>query len=453
MDPLWALECLFVGEEELAHPDWLIGFLEHLAFEGVRCGFGELDMPAGQVGVSVLAVLAQKDMPVLDQDASRDDFGGGGLWHGLMIFSLCPDCALICDAGDRVFRCKEAGMGSTEKGITKKTKRARLGRGLSALVDAAPIKVDPSLDVVQSGGETISPPANPNNLQTNNQYVAKDRVIEVALDRVSVNPNQPRRVFESQALESLAASIRAHGLMQPIVVRAGEGAGAYELIAGERRLRAAKLAGMTTIRAIVDEADDERSAELALIENMQREDLNPIERALGLRQLMDRFGSTQQELSDRMGMSRPGLANLLRLLDLGDDVRALVASGVLSVGHAKVLLSCHDENQRSTLAHEAIEQGWTVRALEHAIASAGSVDAVPPDIAREGEQGANSIMHPDRVGSVLRDLERSLSEHLGTKVTLKTNKQGTQGRVQIEFYDLDQFDGLLAKLGVQGERV
>lgn len=344
-------------------------------------------------------------------------------------------------------------MGSTDKGSTKKTKRARLGRGLSALVDAAPIKVDPSIGIEQPSRETTEPTASPNTSQTFNSVDAKDRVVELELDRVSVNPNQPRRVFDSEALESLAASIRAHGLMQPIVVRAGAGAGVYELIAGERRWRAAKLAGMTTIRAIVDDADDERSAELALIENMQREDLNPIERALGLRQLMDRFGSTQQELSDRMGMSRPGLANLLRLLDLGDDLQALVASGVLSVGHAKVLLSCHDETQRSALAHDAIEQGWTVRALEHAIASAGSVDPASPETARVGEQGAHPVMHPDRVGSVLRDLERSLSEHLGTRVTLKTNKQGTKGRVQIEFYDLDQFDGLLAKLGVHGERV
>jgi ParB family chromosome partitioning protein len=344
-------------------------------------------------------------------------------------------------------------MGSTEKGNTKKTKRARLGRGLSALVDAAPIKVDPSLDVDPARGETASTPGRPNILQTDSRPDEKDRVIEVALDRVAVNPNQPRRVFDTEALESLAASIRAHGLMQPIVVRVGEGAGAYELIAGERRWRAAKLAGMTTIRAIVDDADDERSAELALIENMQREDLNPIERALGLRQLMDRFGSTQQELSDRIGMSRPGLANLLRLLDLGDDLQALVATGVLSVGHAKVLLSCHDETQRSKLAHDAIEQGWTVRALEQAIASAGSVVPASPETAGAGEQGAHAVLHPDRVGSVLRDLERSLSEHLGTRVTLKTNKQGTKGRVQIEFFDLDQFDGLLAKLGVHGERV
>lgn len=344
-------------------------------------------------------------------------------------------------------------MGSTDKSSTKKTKRARLGRGLSALVDAAPIKVDPSIGTEQSSREATESPTLPNILQTMNGVDAKDRVIELELDRIAVNPNQPRRVFDSDALESLAASIRAHGLMQPIVVRAGEGAGAYELIAGERRWRAAKLAGMTTIRAIVDDADDERSAELALIENMQREDLNPIERALGLRQLMERFGSTQQELSDRMGMSRPGLANLLRLLDLGDDLQALVASGVLSVGHAKVLLSCHNETQRLALAHEAIEQGWTVRALEHAIASARSVDALTPESAKSAGTRAPSATHPDRVGSVLRDLERSLSEHLGTKVMLKTNKQGTKGRVQIEFYDLDQFDGLLVKLGVQGERV
>jgi ParB family chromosome partitioning protein len=334
-------------------------------------------------------------------------------------------------------------MGATDKKQSKKSKRARLGRGLSSLVDAAPISVESA--GTQGGLKTER--------FTNNALADHGRqVIEIPLDIIEPNPHQPRRVFDQDALDTLAHSIREHGLMQPIVVRLRPGDDRYELIAGERRWRAAQLAGLETIRAIIDEASDERSAQLALIENMQRTDLNPIERAMGLRQLLDRFGATQQRLAERMGMSRSGLANLLRLLDLDPDTQQLVAEGSLSVGHAKVLLSCEDASARATLAQQVIEQGLTVRDLEDLIANraeTGDGGALEP---RKQTQEASPV-HPDRVGSVLRDLERSLSEHFGTKVTLKTNRLGTKGRVQIEFYDLDQFDGLLAKLGIAGERV
>ncbi|MBO6740074.1 MAG: ParB/RepB/Spo0J family partition protein [Phycisphaerales bacterium] len=245
-----------------------------------------------------------------------------------------------------------------------------------------------------------------------------------------------------RTVRACSDSIRTHGLMQPIVVRkADEG---YELIAGERRWRATKLAGLKTIRAVLDEADDERSAELALIENIQRADLNPIERAMGLRQLMDRYGSTQQQVAERMGMSRPALANLVRLLDLESDLQELVAAGTLSTGHAKVLLSVDDPAQRRALAKKAAELNWTVRLLE---TECQQLLRQPAESTTSEE---SQDQHPDRVSSVLRDLERSLSEHFGTNVMLKTNRQGTKGRVMIEFYDLDQFDGLLSKLGIQG---
>ncbi|MFG0314742.1 MAG: ParB/RepB/Spo0J family partition protein [Phycisphaerales bacterium] len=331
-------------------------------------------------------------------------------------------------------------MGTADKKQPKKTKRARLGRGLSSLVDPAPLKVE-------APNSPVSEQNTDNTGQSVPQGPVEDgaRVLELPTDEVRANPNQPRRVFDEEALGVLAESIRTHGLMQPIVVRkADEG---YELIAGERRWRATKLAGLNTIRAVLDEADDERSAELALIENIQRADLNPIERAMGLRQLMDRYGSTQQQVAERMGMSRPALANLVRLLDLEPDLQEMVACGSLSTGHAKVLLSVDDPAQRRTLAQKAADLNWTVRLLE---AECQQLLRQPAESTTSEE---TQDQHPDRVSSVLRDLERSLSEHFGTNVMLKTNRQGTKGRVMIEFYDLDQFDGLLSKLGIQGGAV
>jgi ParB family chromosome partitioning protein len=332
-------------------------------------------------------------------------------------------------------------MGTADKQGKKKTKRARLGRGLSSLVDPAPIKVD----------SPAFADANQNhNRQSNTQDIQTpalddhQRVHEINVVDIHPNPHQPRRTFDDEALQTLADSIAQHGLMQPIVVRRKKGSDEYELIAGERRWRATRRAGLESIRAIVDDATDQRSAELALIENMQRSDLNPIERAGGLRTLIDQFGLTQQLLADRIGISRSALANSLRLLDLGEEVQAMIASSELSVGHAKVLLSVQDQSQRLSLAQEAVRNQWTVRVLEQQCGK-------PPTFSsgRKPEK-LESNQEPTRLDSVLRDMERRLSEYFGTRVTLNTNSGGTKGRVQIEFYDLDQFDGLLTKMGIQG---
>jgi ParB family chromosome partitioning protein len=324
----------------------------------------------------------------------------------------------------------------TEK--KKKTKRARLGRGLGALID-------------QGGAPSVSIDvgANPPRIDKQNTNILADstdqqadaggqRILELAIDEIVPNPHQPRRVFDEEALSVLAESIRTHGLMQPVVVREA-GDGGYELVAGERRWRATKLAGLGTIRALLSEADDARSAELALIENIQRADLNPIERAMGFAQLIERFGLTQQQLSERVGMSRSGVANLIRLLELDAQLRELIARGELSVGHAKVLLSCDDPSRRALLADECMKHGWTVRLLESKLGDAASKN-------REPSKSADP--RSERVTSVLRDLENRMSEELGTRVVLQTNAKGTKGRISIEFYDLDQFDGLMQRLGV-----
>ncbi|MFG0246862.1 MAG: ParB/RepB/Spo0J family partition protein [Phycisphaerales bacterium JB052] len=343
-------------------------------------------------------------------------------------------------------------MASAEK-KTKKTKRARLGRGLGALIEQGNAP-SVSIDLEQGHGSSEAvqntntkdaerapkPEAMPKAMDD------RQRVLEIAVGDIVPNPHQPRRVFDEQALETLAASIRTHGLMQPIVVRrSGE---TYELVAGERRWRAAKIAGLDTVRALLSEADDERSAELALIENILRADLNPIERAMGFAQLIDRFGMTQQQLADRMGMGRSAVANLIRLLELDPSLQVLVAQGDLSVGHAKVLLSCQNHDLRMKLAEECIAEGWTVRLLEQRINDAHVINQETqpaPNKVETSEQG--------RLHTVLRDMERRMSEQLGTRVTLKTNAQGSKGRVVIEFYDLDQFDGLLARMGVQGDEL
>lgn len=332
----------------------------------------------------------------------------------------------------------------------KKSKRARLGRGLGALIDQggpAPVSLDLESKAAQNTEQYNNKSAVTSG--TENQPTDAERIREIEIEQVVPNPHQPRRAFDEDALKALADSISTHGLMQPIVVRPAKSGGGYELVAGERRWRATKLAGQRTIRAILSEADDERSAELALIENIQRADLNPIERAMGFAQLINRFGLTQQQLAKRMGISRPAVANLMRLLELDTELRELIANGTLSTGHGKVLLSCDDPDRRKSLAEQCIAEGWTVRLLESNVALSDG------DRLKAPKNTSNTQAHEpttqNRVASVLHDLERRLSEELGTRVTLSTNAKGSKGRILIEFYDLDQFDGLLERLGVADE--
>ncbi len=244
-----------------------------------------------------------------------------------------------------------------------------------------------------------------------------DSTTQLKISLVEPRPDQPRKFFDKEQLQELADSIAEHGVIQPIIVVNGEN-GYYRIIAGERRWRAAKLAGLTEIPAIVRDYSDVQAAEISLIENLQREDLNPIEEAQGYKNLMDRFGMTQDSISERVGKSRSNVANMLRLLNLDDEIQLLVQSGRLSTGHARALLAVPDREKRLELARRIEDENLTVRQVEE---QAKKKDGLKAPKARTKSSG-----YPD--------VERSLSEKLGTKVTVKGEKKG---KIEIEFYSAD----------------
>jgi ParB family chromosome partitioning protein len=263
------------------------------------------------------------------------------------------------------------------------------------------------------------------------------RPFEIPVESVRPNPHQPRKQFDDANLQSLAASIKSSGLVQPIVVRPAKGqpAGTYELIAGERRLRAAKAAGLATVPALIREVDAFEQAQLALIENVQREDLNPIDRAQAYRTLIDQLGLTQAELAGRIGEDRSSIANYLRLLDLVEPVRDMVRDGRLSLGHAKILAGVSDPVQQQELAERVIGQGLSVRNLERLLQ-----DAPAAPVKNKAEPTAH-----------VKDLEQSLTSQLGLKVQLRTAGKKGKGRLVIHYGSLDQFDALLERLGCKAE--
>jgi len=234
--------------------------------------------------------------------------------------------------------------------------------------------------------------------------------VEVSLDRITPNPYQPRRTFDQQALAELAQSISEHGLLQPIVLRPY--GGDYQLVAGERRFRAAKIAGLGSLPAVIKDLDDSQVAEIALIENLQREDLNPIEEAVAYKKLIEEFNLTQEAVAQRIGKSRSAIANTLRLLNLNVAVQAMVSEGKLSPGHARTLLSLGDAEQEAA-AVEIVKHGLTVRAAEKS--KKGRREKTKP------------LPNPNNV-----DVQQQLMEHLGTRVVLE--ETDGKGRIIIEFY-------------------
>ena len=261
---------------------------------------------------------------------------------------------------------------------------------------------------------------------------------EIPVELIAPNPRQPRRDFDEGALVQLADSLRERGVLQPVLLRPVPG-GTYELIAGERRWRAAQLAEFDTVPALVRPHDDAESLELALIENMAREDLNPVEEARACALLVEELGLTREDVGRRVGRSRVAVSNLLRLLDLPDEVLDLLAAGHLTEGHGRALLTASDHDARRTLARAAVQEGWSVRQTEARARDTGR-RAAP----RRAASGSKDTAHPDQVEAARR-LGDALGRALGTEVQVAPRGDGY--RVVLELSDPGAAEALAERLG------
>ena len=285
-------------------------------------------------------------------------------------------------------------------------RKPALGRGLSSLIG----------DV--RGARTAEPEAG-------------EKLASIAIEKLQPGKYQPRSHMDNDRLAELADSIRAQGLIQPIIVRA-IAAGRYEIIAGERRWRAAQLASLREVPVVIRDIEDNAALAMALIENIQREDLNPLEEALALKRLIDEFDLTHQQAADAVGRSRASVSNLLRLLELPDAIRTLVEQRALEMGHARALLTL-PAHQALALAQQAAAEGWSVRETERRVQAL--------------QQGASSRRRaPARKADPdILTLERELSESLGAKVNLQTGRGG-RGKLVIAFHSNDELEGILERM-------
>ncbi len=253
----------------------------------------------------------------------------------------------------------------------------------------------------------------------------------LAITEIEPNRDQPRKQFDPTALSELADSIKEYGVLQPLVVRPLPD-GSYQLVAGERRWRASRMAGLSSVPVVIRELTDSQAMELALIENLQREDLNAIEEAAGYRELMDRFGLTQEQVAQRVGKSRPVITNAMRLLNLPEDVREMVVDGRLSAGHARALLSLEDEEMIRVLAREIIKKGLSVRQVEAIVKKSKQLVKLPkaPPTAWDN--------------SYFAEVQLALSQSLSRKVKIEGEKN--KGRLIIEFYDEADLKEIVASI-------
>jgi ParB family chromosome partitioning protein len=286
---------------------------------------------------------------------------------------------------------------------------ARLGKGLSALITPRP--------------SLARPPTSP----------APEGALTIPIHQIRANPRQPRTQFDDAGISQLAESIRNKGILQPVIVRPTPD-GEYELVAGERRLRAAKLAGLSDIPATIRNATDSDSLEIALIENLQREDLNPLERATAYRQYLDTFHGTVDQLAARLGESRPNISNYLRLLELSDPVRKMLATGEISMGHARAIASVNEPERQLALALLCIRRNLSVRQVEALARQPVDHDPKPPD-------------RPPLQNRHLAEVEQVLGRGLGLPVKLYPGRKKNSGRIVINYRSLEEFDLVASKIG------
>lgn len=328
------------------------------------------------------------------------------------------------------------------------SKDRRLGRGLAALLGTpldAPNPVSETSSAFSAEGGGASPtPASAASAETSSDRptigpagldvpAGESSLLILPLDQIEENPFQPRRDFSDSEIASLAASLQEHDLLQPVLVRrVGD---RYQLISGERRLRAARHAGWKTIPARVRQADDRLVAELAIVENLQRKDLNPVEKALSFKRYLDEHGCTQDDLARRLKIDRSTIANLMRLLELPETILTSLRQGTLTAGHAKALLPLGDEHEQVALAQRIVDEGLSVRDVERIVAERVAE--------LEGEPSAPlraTRSRPPRSQQVAA-LEQELRRALGTKVEIRATPRG-RGRIVIHFQNHDEFDRL-----------
>ncbi len=358
--------------------------------------------------------------------------------------------------------------------MARKAGNRRLGRGLGSLIQT-PVKVDvPDEEHSSADGSREENQASAVDLSrtqaaslissaaeqeasghppSEQEWVVHDEIADESADQpvarmldmasVRPNPNQPRRNFDQEALQALADSIRSAGLMQPIVVRP-DGT-SHQIIAGERRWRAAQIVGLDTIPAVIHDVDDRQVAEWSLVENLQREDLNAIEKAQAFQRLSDEFELTHQQIAEAVGLHRASVTNHIRLLELDPTTLEMVEKDLLTLGHARALLSIGTVADRQKLAAKSVREGWSVRSIEREIRKlieGPSTTSTGED--REAGQGSSQPLTGREAH--LRDLEKQLGDHLGTRVKIKPGRKKGAGTLQIEFYDNKQFEGLLERM-------
>lgn len=329
----------------------------------------------------------------------------------------------------------------------------RLGRGLESLVSNLRGGIDlppPQEIAAQSLSAPAStskpeiapgsgiPPRQTGPVLAETTPTGSSGLVQLPIERLQPNPYQPRVNMDDKALASLVASIRRSGILQPITVRMRDGR--HEIIAGERRWTAAKICGLATVPVVLRDADDEQMLELALIENIQREDLNPIDRAKAYKRFCSRFNFKADDLADRLGEDRSTVSNYLRILELSQSIQELVASGRMGMGHGRCLLGIADSRRREALAADCVANDWSVRTLEQMVRSAKS-DSGIGEIAASKPTIAKASPH-------LRDLQHKFEQAVKTKVTIHEGRRKGSGRIVIEYYSLDDFDRIATALGV-----
>ena len=345
-------------------------------------------------------------------------------------------------------------------GAQKPSHLGGLGRGLDSLIGRAQA-VAPSIPEGDSASRGSRPPAEGDSAGRGSRSPAEaaqqlpavahrpagddlsaqngKTVLEIDAARIKASPWQPRRVFEDQALQELAESIKVHGIIQPLVCRTLPD-GEYELIGGERRLRAALSVGLEKVPVLVMDTEDRQAAELALVENLQREDLNVIEEAEGYKALAEQFSLSQNEIAERVGKGRATVANTVRLLELPEEVKSMLSLGTLSTGHAKVLLSVEGDAARMELARQCLNEGLTVRALERRVQ-------------RKAEERIKRPPVPDITPEYLKTLLEKLHEKFATSIRLipscvYANGHHGRGRLEIDYLDNDDLSRLLEILNI-----